>query len=156
MPFWLKSKTLAWTNPERASSRYSSKSQVCARRRPRGRRTPTIVLPGSLTEAPRVESLVAYHSQSTSDRIPEEILGIDRKLLEASSRCNESSPCPCQTSVGQRSWQIATTVITHQSNSWKVPLRSTLWQMQRAHILQHTEDADRRDHPLYRRHRCLD
>ena len=110
MPFWLKSKALAWTNPERASSRYSSKSQVYARRRPRRRRTATIVLSGSLTEAPVVESLVAYCCQSNSDRIPEEILGIDWKLLEASTRCGEPSSRPCQNQVGQRSWQAATTV----------------------------------------------
>ena len=57
-----------------------------------------------------MESLVAYYCQSTSDRIPEEVLGIDWKLLEASRRCGESSSRPCQNQVGQRSWQVATTV----------------------------------------------
>ena len=38
------------------------------------------------------------------------VLGIDWKLLEASSRCSESSSRPCQTQVGQGSRQIAPTV----------------------------------------------
>ena len=69
-----------------------------------------IVLPGSLTEAPVVESLVAYCFQSTSDRIPEEVLGIDRKLLEASSRCGESSSRPCQNQVGRSRGRLLRTV----------------------------------------------
>ena len=57
-----------------------------------------------------MESLVAYHFQCASDSLPEEVLGIDWKLLEASRRCGEPSSRPCQTYVGQRSWQAATTV----------------------------------------------
>ena len=57
-----------------------------------------------------MESLVAYCFQSASDRISEEILGIDWKLLEAGSRCCEPSSRPCQNQVGQRPWQVATTV----------------------------------------------
>ena len=81
MPFWLKSKALTWANPERAPSRYSSKPQVYARRRP-GRRTTTIVLPGSLTEAPFVEPLVAYHIKGTVDCISEEVLALTGNYLK--------------------------------------------------------------------------
>ena len=59
----------------------------------------TVALPGSLTKASFVESLVASHIKGTIDSISEEALGIDRKLPEAtrSSRCGESSSRPCQT-----------------------------------------------------------
>ena len=70
------------------------------------------MLPGSLTKTSFVEPLVAYRIKGTIDSISEEALGIDRKLPEAtrSIRCGESSSRPCQTSLGQRSWQIATAI----------------------------------------------
>ena len=80
MPFWLKSKALAWANPERASSIYSRYPQVYARRRP-GRRTIAVVLPGSFTETGGLESW--WHITARAiDCIPEEILGIARELPE--------------------------------------------------------------------------
>ena len=57
-----------------------------------------------------MEPLVAYHIKGAVDCISEEVLGIDRKLSEASSRCCGSSPRPRQTQLGQRSWQVAATV----------------------------------------------
>ena len=97
---------------ERAPSEHSSSTQVHARRRPRRRRGITLVLPGSLTKTPCVESLVAHCLKTTVDSISEEVLGIDRKLPEAtrSESCCESAPCPCQTSLGQRSRQIVTAI----------------------------------------------
>ena len=56
--------------------------------------------------------LVARCVKDTIDSISEEVLGIDRKLPEATrseSRC-ESASRPCQTSLGQRSRQIATAI----------------------------------------------
>ena len=67
---------------ERASSRHIGKPQVYARRRPRRGRTTTIVLPGSLTEASFVESLVAYHIKGIIDCISEEVLGIGSQEWE--------------------------------------------------------------------------
>ena len=114
MPFWLKSKSLTWANTERerASSRHISNPQVYAKRRPGRGGTITIVLPGSLTETSFVEPLVVYHIKGITDCISEEVLGIDRKLSEATRSiwCGESSSRPRQTQLGQRSWQIATTV----------------------------------------------
>ena len=75
----------SWANPERASSWYINSIQVYARRRPRRGRATTIALPGTLTEASFVESLVAYHIKGTVDSISEEVLGIDRKLLHSPS-----------------------------------------------------------------------
>ena len=96
----------SWANPERASSWCIDSTSVYARRRPRRGRAATIVLSGSFIETSLVESLVASYIKITVDSIPKEILGITRKLLEATrgSRCGGSSSCPCQTSLGHRSW----------------------------------------------------
>ena len=77
---------------ERASSRHINKPQVYA--------------------TSFVESLVAHHNKDIIDCISEEVLGIDRKLPEATRniRCGESSSRPRQASLGQRSWQTATTI----------------------------------------------
>ena len=67
---------------------------------------------GPPAKTPCVESLVAHCVKDTIDSISEEVLGIDRKLPEATrseSRC-ESASRPCQTSLGQRSRQIATAI----------------------------------------------
>ena len=96
---------------ERASSEHTSSTQVYARRRPR-RRGVTFILPGPPAKTPCLESLVAHCVKDTSDSISEEVLVIDRKLPEATrneSRC-ESASRPCQTSLGQRSRQIATAI----------------------------------------------
>ena len=108
---------------------------------------------GTFTETSCVESLVAYHSKGITDRIPEEILGIDRELLEGSSRCEESSSRPCWTSLGQRSQPSAATVERLRTKviAGKAPLHSTLWQNQEIYTLQQGEDVERKD----RRPRCL-
>ena len=83
MPFWLKSKALTWANPEREPPADTSVSHKCMQEGDQEEEeTTTIVLPGSLTEASFVESLVAYHIKGIIDCISEEVLGIDRKLLK--------------------------------------------------------------------------
>ena len=67
------------------------------------------VLPGSPSKTPCVESLVAYCVKDTIDSISEEVLGIDPEATRSESCC-ESASRPCQTSLGQRSRQIATAI----------------------------------------------
>ena len=98
----------AYTSIQHIHSRYP---QLYARRRS-GRRTIAVVLPGAPSQTHLVESVVAHHSKGITHCIPEEILGIDRELPEAtrSIRCGESSPCPSQTCLGQRPRPSAATV----------------------------------------------
>ena len=108
MPFWLKSKALTWANPERAPSRHSSNPYLHARRRQGRRATP--LLPGPSIQDLVLEPLVAYYCQSPSTCIPEEILGLSRKLPAGSSWNTGCSPRSRQKKVGQRSRQVASTV----------------------------------------------
>ena len=101
MPFWLKSKALAWANPERASSIHSRYPQLYARRRS-GRRTVAVVLPGSVIKACCLESLAAHYCKGIVDCIPEEILGFARELPEGSSRGAQRSPRSCQAALWPR------------------------------------------------------
>ena len=74
------------------------------------RRRPGIVLSDSLTEIGDLEQVVAHHRPKAIACISEEVLGIGRKLLAASYRSGEPSPCPSPIGIRARKRQAIAAV----------------------------------------------